>query len=330
MKCFSLSANLAVLATILLTQCADKPAPRSAWQANTSYLPSEAPVGVSYGAYPNTVPNYGGPSRAMPTPFRYVPPAENVFASPAFVAPTAPSIRAASYILCNADTGEVLAARNADEQRHVASTQKILTALIVVEEGDLDRNVRISASDVAVEPSKMGVKPGEVYTRRQLLYGFLVKSSNDIANALARDNAGSIGAFAQKMTARARQAGAYNSVFRNPHGLTASGQYSSARDMARIAAVAYRNPVIRDAVRRRYYGFRFNSGRVVSLENTNDLLGMMPECDGMKTGYTNPAGRCLISTAHRGGRDVILVQLGTKTKYIWDDGALLMRWGLSR
>jgi len=232
--------------------------------------------------------------------------------------------------MINPDNGTVIAARNADAARVPASTQKLLTALIVAEEGNLDKPVRIAASDVAVEPTKMGVRPGEVYTRRQLFLAFMVRSSNDLANTLARDNAGSISAFAAKMNARARSIGCTNSQFKNPHGLTAPGQYSTARDLSRIAAVAYRNPVIRDAVRRRHYSFKFNSGRVTTLENTNKLLGRMAECNGMKTGYTNAAGRCLISSASRGSRDVILVQLGTKTSYIWDDGGAMMRWGLSR
>jgi D-alanyl-D-alanine carboxypeptidase (penicillin-binding protein 5/6) len=251
-----------------------------------------------------------------------------VFASPSDVGNRAPAINAASYILVNARNGDVIAARNADDERGVASTQKILTALIVAEAGDLDRTVRVQASDVSVEPSKLGVKPGEVYTRRQLLIGFLVKSANDVANVLARDNAGSIAAFGEKMTAKAHALGATESYFRNPHGLTAAGQHSTARDMARIALAAYRNPVIRDAVRRKYFTFRYASGRTTTLENTNDLLGRMPECDGMKTGYTEPAGRCLISCAHKSGREVILVQLGTRTKYIWNDGAKMMRYGL--
>jgi D-alanyl-D-alanine carboxypeptidase (penicillin-binding protein 5/6) len=155
-----------------------------------------------------------------------------------------------------------------------------------------------------------------------------VKSANDLAKVLARDNAGSQAAFAAKMNAKARSLGMRSSAFANPHGLTAPGQYSTARDMARLAMVAYRNSVIRDAVRRRFFTFHFNSGKRITLENTNDLLGMMPECNGMKTGYTNAAGRCLISSAQSGGKAVILVQLGTKTKYIWDDGRVLMSWGL--
>ena len=342
---------MAAMASIFLVQCAEKPTQHSA--RPTAYLP--VTNGYGYSAQPpQTAPGYqlasyqptvAQQNLTLPQPQRPIQPAAqpqqmanynpshgpDMYFSPANVAMDAPPINATSYILLNAQTGKVLAARNADAVRGAASTQKILTALIVAEAGNLDKPVRVMASDVNVEPSKMGVRPGEVYTRRELLIGFLVKSSNDIANVLARDNAGSIPAFAAKMNAKARSLGATHSNFSNPHGLTAPGQYSSARDMACIAMAAYRNQVIRDAVRRRFYSFRFaTTGRVSRLENTNDLLGTMPECTGMKTGYTVLAGRCLISSASRQGREVILVQLGTKTKFIWDDGSKLMRWGLNR
>lgn len=249
---------------------------------------------------------------------------------PMLVATSGPSIRAASYLLLDARTGKHLAGRNFETPRGVASTQKLVTALVVLDAGNLDKPVRVQASDIAVEPTRMGLKPGEVYTRRELLYGFLVKSCNDIANVLARDNAGSISAFAAKMNEKARSLGCASTNFKNPHGLTAPGQYSTARDMARVAMAAYRNGIIRDVVRRKYYTFHRADGRTVSLENTNDLLGDMPECNGMKTGYTVAAGRCLISSASSGGREVILVQLGTKTKYIWEDARLMMSWGLQR
>ncbi len=250
--------------------------------------------------------------------------------SPMTVVSSGPTIRAASYLLLDARSGQHLAGRNFETARAVASTQKLVTALVVLDAGNLDKMVRVQASDVAVEPTRMGLKPGEVYSRRTLLYAFLVKSCNDIANVLARDNAGSISAFAAKMTAKARSLGCSNSNFKNPHGLTVPGQYSTARDMARVAMAAYRNGVIRDVVRRKYYTFHRADGRSVTVENTNDLLGVMPECNGMKTGYTVASGRCLISSAASGGREVILVQLGTKTKYIWDDARLMMSWGLQR
>lgn len=249
---------------------------------------------------------------------------------PMLVATSGPAIRAASYLLLDARTGQHLAGRNFETARGVASTQKLVTALVVLDAGNLDKMVRVQASDVAVEPTRLGIKPGEVYSRRELLYAFLIKSANDVANVLARDNAGSISAFAAKMNAKARALGCANSHFKNPHGLTVGGQYSTARDMARVAMAAYRNGVIRDVVRRKHFGFRFASGRYISLTNTNELLGVMPECNGMKTGYTVASGRCLISSAASGSREVILVQLGTKTKYIWEDARIMMSWGLLR
>lgn len=258
-------------------------------------------------------------------------PGWDVEGEPMFVAASnTPYIRASSYLLIDAHTGKHLASKNAETARAVASTQKLVTALVVLDAGNLDKPVKVMASDVKVEPTCLGLRPGEVYTRRHLLYAFLIKSCNDVANVLARDNAGSISAFAAKMNAKARSLGCSKSNFKNPHGLTAPGQYSTARDMARIAMAAYRNPIVRDAVRRQYYTFRKNNGSTVTLKSTNNLLGNMPECNGMKTGYTVASGRCLISTASSRGRDVILVQLGTKTKYIWDDGRLLMSWGLQR
>lgn len=280
--------------------------------------------------YRPTVFQQSGPEEQAP--MGYLPPqAPMVCLSPSTLnSNRAPATHAASYIVVDARNGSVLAALNADQPRSVASTQKLLTALIVAESGNLDKPVRIAPSDVAVEPSKLGVRPGEVYTRRQLLIGFLVKSANDVANALARDNAGSVEAFADRMNAKARALGARSSYFACPHGLTMPGQHSTARDMARIGIAAYRNPIVRDAVRRKYFGFTYANGRTARLENTNELLGRMPECDGMKTGYTGPAGRCLISTAHTWSKEVLVVQLGTKTKYIWNDGAALMRWGLAQ
>jgi len=240
----------------------------------------------------------------------------------------APTIRAASYLLVDANSGVPLVAHEADTRRAVASTQKIITAMVVLDHGDLDRRITIKSSDISVEPTRLGIRPGETYTRRALLYAFLVKSANDVAKALARDVGGSQEGFAAMMNAKARALGMTSSYFANPHGLTQGGQRSTARDMARAGLAAWRYSLIRDAVRQKYHSFRFANGRSVTLENTNHLLGVMPECNGMKTGYTDAAGRCLISSATSGNRSVILVQLGTKTKYIWDDARLLMSWGL--
>ncbi len=235
-----------------------------------------------------------------------------------------PSIRAESYILIDADTGQTIASKSPDSVRPVASTQKLLTALIICESGDLDSPLRIMAQDTRVEPTKLGFRVGQVFTRRELLGGLLVKSCNDIAMALARDNAGTIPAFSMRMNYRARSLGATSSVFSNPHGLTAANNRSTARDMAKIARQAYFNPIIRSYTARRAVSV---GGK--TLETTNDLLKEMPECNGLKTGYTHAAGRCLVSSASARGRNVILVQLGTKTRYIWDDARALMTWALN-
>jgi D-alanyl-D-alanine carboxypeptidase (penicillin-binding protein 5/6) len=330
-----LTAPFALLASLLISSCESLHHGDATYvsSGNTAYAAPAAPnypAAYRPDAPLRPLPQYQSVPQSMqvPVPPPQPPSMPTVFNSPSNVGSRAPAINATAYILVDARNGSVIAARNADMIRSVASTQKLLTALIVAESGNLEKPVKVLASDCAVEPSKLGVKPGEVYTRRQLLIAFLVKSSNDVANVLARDNAGSTAAFAAKMTAKARSVGATNSVFRNAHGLTAGGQYSTARDMARVGLAAYRNPIIRDAVRRKYFTFRYATGRTVTLENTNDLLGRMPECDGMKTGYTVPAGRCLVSCAHTWNKEVILVQLGTKTKFIWNDGEKMMRYGL--
>lgn len=295
--------------------------------------PRTSPAGTAY--YGTTAPtawNPQTPQTGYATPAPAAVPVDPYYISPTplAIAAGAPQIRAESYLLIDARTGAHLASRGIEVKRAVASTQKLLTALVVIDAGNLDRQVRVSSLDVQVEPTKLGVRPGEVYTRRQLLYAFLVKSCNDVANVLARDNAGSVSAFAEKMNAKMRSLGGRDSNFRNPHGLTVPGQYSTASNMARVAMAAYRDPIIRDAVRRSSYTFRYATGKTAVLKSTNDLLSRMPECNGMKTGYTVAAGRCLISSASTGGRNVILVQLGTKTKYIWDDARLMMSWGLRK
>jgi D-alanyl-D-alanine carboxypeptidase (penicillin-binding protein 5/6) len=240
-----------------------------------------------------------------------------------------PEITAKSAILLDANTGKVLYTKNDTAQRAVASTQKLLTALIVAESGDLEKSVKIESSDTNCEPTKINVKPGQTYTRVQLLNALLVKSGNDVARTLARDNAGSVSAFADKMTERVRSLGGTNSNFENPNGLPAQGQYSTARDMARVARMAYRNPTLREIMKTRYYNFRFSSGTVVPLRNTNRVLRTYSFCNGMKTGYTHLAGHCLISSGSYNGRDVIAVMLGCTKARIADESAKLLAYGLN-
>jgi serine-type D-Ala-D-Ala carboxypeptidase (penicillin-binding protein 5/6) len=237
----------------------------------------------------------------------------------------APSLAAMSAIMIDARSGDVIFQKNADEQRAVASTQKLLSTLMITRRGNLDAAVTIMPVDTQVEPTKLGLKAGERYSRRALLETVLVKSCNDACAALARDHSGSQAAFAANMNAAAASIGATSSHFVNSNGLPAP-QFSTARDVARFAFLAYREPVLREMMRKQYVTFRHNSGRVTTLKATNKLLARSPAFNGMKTGYTDAAGRCLVSSGRFNGREVILVQLGSKTKYIFDDAARVMAW----
>jgi len=249
---------------------------------------------------------------------------------PEFLPGGIPATRAAAVMVIDARTGEVLYEKNADERRAPASTQKLLTALVVAEGGYLDQPITILPSDTYAEPTKLNLKAGDSYRRIDLLRALLVKSPNDVARALARDRAGSVEAFAVAMNNRARAAGANNSFFINPNGLPAPGQYSSARDLAMIARAAYANPTIRSIVSLPSMVFRYADGRTRELENTNKVLKRLPYCNGMKTGYTDAAGSCLISSASRPGRDVIVVVLGHTKPRIWTDSAAFLTWALTR
>jgi len=239
-----------------------------------------------------------------------------------------PSIGARCALLFDANSGRVLFKKNENEVMPVASTQKLLTALIVAEAGDLDKMVKITESDTLCEPTKLYLKPGETYSRRQLLTALLVKSPNDVARALARDNAGSVAAFCDKMDDRMRRLGGTSSNFENPNGLPAKGQYSTARDMARVARAAYFNPDLRGMMSQKYYTFRFNSGKTLTLKNTNRVLRTYSFCNGMKTGYTVASGHCLISSGSHGSRDVIAIVLGSNKANVWPESTALLAYGL--
>lgn len=239
-----------------------------------------------------------------------------------------PAVAAQSAIVVDPDTGRVLYAKNADVPRAVASTQKIITALCVLDAGDIDKTVVVEPSDTACEPTKLDLKPGETYTRRELLKALMVKSANDVARALARDVAGSQEAFSAMMNRKAASLGMRNSRFLNPNGLTLPGQQSTARDMAIAARAAYRSPLLRSIVATKSMTFRYPDGRVKLLENTNRILKSVPYCNGMKTGTTDLAGRCLVCTGSLNGRSAIIVILKSNTPNVWKDGEKLLRWAL--
>ena len=231
-------------------------------------------------------------------------------------------------IVIDARSGEIIYEKNADAPRAAASTQKLLTALIVSERGYLDRPVTVEPVDTMAEPVRLNIKPGETYQRIELLRALLVKSPNDVARCLARDAAGSVEGFAELMNEKARALGATHSHFVNPNGLPMPGQYSSARDLSIIAKAAYANSTIRSIVCLPHLVFRYANGRTRELENTNKVLKRLAYCNGMKTGYTEAAGHCLIASGTRPGRDIIVVVLGDSKSGVWQDASALLSWGL--
>jgi D-alanyl-D-alanine carboxypeptidase (penicillin-binding protein 5/6) len=239
-----------------------------------------------------------------------------------------PKTGAASVIVVDAQTGRTLYEKNADQTRAAASTQKLLTALIIAEHGFLDQPVTVQQIDTMADPVKLNIRQGDTYQRIDLLRALLVKSPNDVARCLARDHAGSVEAFASVMNQRARELGAVNSHFVNPNGLPMPGQYSTARDLSLIARAAYGNSTIRSIVCLPQLVFRYANGRTRELENTNKVLRRLPYCNGMKTGYTEAAGHCLICSGARAGRDIIVVVLGDSKAGVWRDASALLSWGL--
>ena len=241
-----------------------------------------------------------------------------------------PNVFARSVMLIDARTGETLYEKDADARRQIASTTKLVTALIIAETGNLSGSLEVQPIDTICEPTKLYFKPGERYARNALLYALLVHSCNDVARALARDNAGSIADFADKMNARAAQLGARDTHFVNPNGLPAPGeeQWSTARDLSRIARVVYGNSILRPIMATQHLQFQMASGRTQEFANTNKVLLRFPYCNGMKTGYTDAAGHCLVSSADDGNSAIISVCLGD-SKAIWNDSQRLLSWGLA-
>ena len=249
----------------------------------------------------------------------------------AAIPPSAPPpVAAESAIVIDVVSGRVLYAKNADAPRAVASTQKIVTALCVLDAGDIDKPITIEPSDVACEATRLDLKPGDNYPRRDLVKILMVKSANDVARALARDVGGSQEGFAALMNQKAAALGMRNSNFINPNGLPMTGQYSTARDMAIAARAAYRSPLIRSFTATKSMTFHFNDGRTCFIENTNKLLKTVPYCDGFKTGTTNAAGRCLVASGSLNGRSVITVVLKSTTPHVWKDSSKLLAWALER
>jgi len=215
-----------------------------------------------------------------------------------------PEYSAQAMILYAPDTDTVLFEKNADAEMLIASTTKIMTALVVLEHCALDETVCPTAEQAGVEGSSMYLRVGEPYTVEELLCGLMLASGNDAALALAEHTAGSAEAFAGLMNEKCRALGLKHTHFINPHGLDAEGHYSSASDLARITAEAMKNPEFC-----RFFSARQMIAHGVCYTNHNKLLGSYDGCTGGKTGYTKAAGRVLVSGAERDGLRLICVTI---------------------
>lgn len=240
-----------------------------------------------------------------------------------FFSGKAQAISAQSAIMMDARTGRVLYEKHPDKQSLIASTTKIMTALVVCEQCNVLDRVRIPKEAVGIEGSSMYLREGEILTVQELLYGLMLHSGNDAAVALAIYCGGTVEGFAELMNDKARLLGMHQSHFVNPNGLDSPGHYSTARDMAILACYAMDNPIFAKTVSTKTVtaGSRF-------LRNHNKLLWQLEGADGVKTGFTKAAGRILVSSATRQGRRLVAVTMNAPSD--WQDHKTLLENGFSQ
>lgn len=219
-------------------------------------------------------------------------------------------VAAGACVLIEAESGRVLYEQHAHTRMPMASTTKIMTALVVLENCDLQATVCVDERAVGVEGSSVYLYPGELLTVEQLLYALMLSSANDAAAALAYEVAGSIEGFAALMNQKAAELNLQNTHFANPHGLDADGHYTTAYDLACIAAYALKNEDFLRIVstQKKVIPLREQQGARV-LRNHNKLLASLDGCIGVKTGFTKKSGRCLVSAAERDGVRLVCVTL---------------------
>ena len=240
-----------------------------------------------------------------------------------FLPAKASAVSAEKAIVLDAATGRVLYEKNANAQSLIASTTKIMTALIICEQCNVLDRMAIPKEAVGIEGSSMYLQEGEVLTLQELLYGLMLRSGNDAAVALAIYCGGTVEGFAELMNDKARLLGMKGTHFVNPNGLDAPGHYSTARDLAVLAAYAMENPIFRNTVSTKTVRIGNRS-----LQNHNKLLWQVEGADGVKTGYTKAAGRILVSSATRNGRRLICVTINAPDD--WNDHRELLDTGFSR
>ena len=237
-----------------------------------------------------------------------------------------PEVSARAAVLISADTGEVVWEENSGEKLPMASTTKIMTALLCIESGGLDEPFVVDSDAIHVEGSSMGLQEGDIVTKYDLCCGMLLPSGNDAANAAAVRIAGSIDKFADLMNDRAREMGLSKTYFVTPSGLEGEGHGSSARDMAVLAQNALKNDIFRSICSQTSIKLEFGAPPYPRwLKNTNKLLTMYDGVYGVKTGFTDEAGRCLVSACERDGKSLICVTLNDRND--WNDHIALYDYG---
>lgn len=222
-----------------------------------------------------------------------------------------PKIEAGAAIVVDMKSGRVLYEKNAHSRRSIASTTKIMTAIVAIEKGNLNDVVKVSKRAANIRGSTINLRAGEELTLNELLYGLMLRSGNDAAIAIAEHIGGSVEEFAILMNEKAQQLGLKNTQFKTPHGLDAPGHYSTAYELAQITRYALNNPTFSKIV-----GTQNTSITGRSLHTTNEMLGAYSGADGVKTGYTGQAGRCLVTSVTRNKMRFISVVLNCSSRSV--------------
>lgn len=239
-----------------------------------------------------------------------------------------PDVSAKAAVLIDAQSGTVIAGKNENSTLPMASTTKIMSSLLLIESGDLDSEFRVDNDAIMVEGSSMGLRENDIVTKRALCYGMLLPSGNDAANETAVLLAGSAENFAEMMNARAGKIGLKNTHFVTPSGLHDKDHYSTAYDMAMLTREALKNEIFREICGTKQIKLKFGDPPYERwLTNTNKLLSLYDGCIGVKTGFTDEAGRCLVSAAEKNGVTLICVTLNASDD--WNDHMKLYEYGFS-
>ncbi|SDC38914.1 D-alanyl-D-alanine carboxypeptidase [Paenibacillus sp. UNCCL117] len=248
------------------------------------------------------------------------------FAPPAIAAPPGISTSAESAALIDVVSGRLLYSSRGDKPMRIASLTKIMTAIVAIEHGKLSDMAKVSKNAFGKEGSSIYLKLGEEMNLKDLLYGMMLRSGNDAATTIAEHVGGSVEGFAYLMNEKARLIGMTNSSFKNPSGLDEEGHFSTANDMAKLTAYALRNPVFQEIVKTKVKKVpNPNESWDYTWINKNKMLSLYEGADGVKTGYTKLALRCLVSSATRGGQQVAVVTLNDSND--WIDHARLLDYG---